>query len=169
MVIAYVNIAVSERDLRHQLEYSRMFAHRYGLSPGLIYCLSGDLQCNNPDIPDVRALFNEYLQQRYGSDGRLADAWHLSPPTAKIGDIPPVVGTNLWDDIRTYDFYRFRTMLAHRWLGSQFEAVRGIDPHHISTSEFYPMPIDGFDAIMSIGSLAPINLGYFDVPGGGSL
>jgi len=165
VVIAYVNIALSERDLRYQLEYSRIFAQRYGLSPGLIYCLSGDLQCNNPDIPDVRALFNEYLKQRHGSDGRLAEAWHLSPPTAKIGEIPPVVGTNQWEDIRTYDFYRFRTLLAHRWLESQFEAVRGIDPRHISTSEFYPMPIDGFDAIMSIGSLAPMNLGYFDIPG----
>ena len=164
VVIAYVNIAASERDLGHQLEHARAFARRYGLSPGLIYCLSGDLQCNNPDIPDVKALFNEYLKQRHGTDGRLAAAWHLSPPTAKIGDISPVVGTNTWEDIRTYDFYRFRTMLAHRWLEAQFEAVREIDPHHISTSEWYPMPIDGFDAIMSIGSLAPLNLGYFDIP-----
>ena len=165
ILISYVNVAVSDRDLRHQLEYSRAFARRYGLSPGLIYCLSGDLQCNNPEISDVRALFNQYLQQKYGSDERLAAAWHLSPPTAKIGEILPVVGTNRWEDIRTYDFYRFRTLLVHRWLEAQFQAVREVDPHHTSTSEFYPMPIDGFDAIMSIGSLAPLNLGYFDVPG----
>ena len=164
VVISYVNIAVSERDLSHQLEHARTFARRYGLSPGLVYCLSGDLQCNNPDIPNVRALFNEYLKQRHGTDERLAAAWHLPPPTEKLGAISPVVGTNTWDDIRTYDFYRFRTMLAHRWLEAQFEAVREIDPHHISTSEWYPMPIDGFDAIMSIGSLAPLNLGYFDIP-----
>jgi hypothetical protein len=119
----------------------------------------------NPDIPDLRALFNEYLRRKYGSDERLAEAWRISPPEAKIGAIAPRAGTSAWDDIRTYDFAHFRVDIVRRWLDALAEAVRQADAGHPITAEFSSAPQGGNDVVLAVGSLAPGNVGYFNVHG----
>jgi hypothetical protein len=66
-LLVFANVAAGEADQQRQREFCRAFARRYGLSPGLIYCLNGDLQVRDARLPaltgaepweDVRAYDN---------------------------------------------------------------------------------------------------------------
>lgn len=164
-LLIFGDTAVENSELKHQQEFCKAFAARYGLSSGLIYYLNGDLRLRNPNLPDLRRIFNDYLKQKYGSDKRLAEAWHVSPPKERLGSIPPLGGTERWDDVRTYDNLRFRVNVVRRWLDSMAEAIRVVDSHHPITAEFYQGPWEGIDVVTAIGSLTLGNIGYFDVPG----
>ena len=164
-MLIFADTSISNVDFEHQKEFCRAFAKRYALAPGLIYYLNGDLQVRHPEIPDVQALFTEYLKRKYGTDQRLTEAWHVSPPEAKIGALKAVGGTDRWDDVRTYDNYRFRTDIVRRWLDTLSGEIRKIDPEHLVNAEFYTRPAEGMDVITAIGSLAPGNIGYYDLAG----
>lgn len=164
-LLIFGDTAVSNRDLRHQQQFCKAFAARYGQSSGLIYYLNGDLRLRNPNLPDLRKIFNDYLKAKYGSERRLAEAWHVSPPREPPGSIPPLGGAEQWDDVRTYDNFRFRVDVVRRWLDSMAQSIREVDATHPITAEFYQAPVDGIDVVTAVGTLTLGNIGYFDVPG----
>jgi len=164
-LLIFGDTAVENSELKHQEEFCKAFAARYGLSSGLIYYLNGDLRLRNPNLPDLRKIFNGYLKQKYGDEKGLAEAWHVSPPKQPLGSIPPLGGTDKWDDVRTFDNFVFRGYVVRRWLDSMAGAIRGVDTEHPITAEFYQRPYGGIDVVTAIGSLTLGNIGYFDVPG----
>lgn len=159
------NTAVENSELRHQQEFCKEFAKRYGLSSALIYYLNGDLQLRDPNLPDLRAIFNDYLRRKYGTQERLAEAWDVSPPKESLGWIAPLGGSARWDDVRTFDNFLFRVDVLRRWLDAMAQAIRETDPAHPITAEFYQGQSEGIDVVTAIGSLTLGNIGYFDDPG----
>jgi hypothetical protein len=123
------------------------------------------LALRQPNLPDLRKIFNEYLTEKYGNAKRLAEAWNISPPQEALGSIPPLGGTGQWEDVRSFDNFVFRASLVRRWLNSMAEAVRRGDSNHPVTAEFYERPWNGVDVVTAIGSLDLGNIGYFDRPG----
>jgi len=164
-LLIFGDTAVENSELRHQQAFCKEFAKRYGLSSALIYYLNGDLRLRDPNLPDLRAIFNDYLRRKYGSQERLAEAWHVSPPKEPMGSIAPLGGSERWEDVRTFDNFLFRVNVVRRWLDSMAQAIREIDPAHPITAEFYAEPWEGIDVVTAIGSLTLGNIGYFDVPG----
>jgi len=157
------NTAVTNEELAKQADFCRRFAERYRDASAIIYYLNGDLQLRLTNIPDLKALFNEYLRQKYGSDEALRAAWTLSPPERPIGDIDIGTGSNDWRDLRTFDDFFFRTRLTARWLNTLYDGVRQADTEHPVTAEFYQGPWAGIDLVTGIGKLEVANIGYFDV------
>ena len=160
------NVAVADDQLAQQTAWCRDFARRYAQTPGLIYYLNGDLRCELTNA--VTPQLNQFLQQRYGSDQRLREAWGSSAPDLPLGQIPAEDYNDRgysWEDGQVLDLNRFRAALIRRWSEALILGIREVDTRHLTSSEFYQLPHQGVDIPASIDGLDLCNFGYFDKPG----
>jgi hypothetical protein len=164
-MLIFSNTAVSDRDLADQQAYVQAFAARYKDAAGLMYYLNGDLELHDPNLPNLQMRYNQYLQEKYGSDESLRKAWMISPPEAPIGKLTIRSGRDEWGDVRTLDDFEFRTQVVRRWLNTMHDSIRMVDQNHPVTAEFYQLPDAGIDLVTALGELELANFGYFDSPG----
>jgi len=160
------NVAASDIDLAQHTAWCRDFAQRYAHVPGLIYYLNGDLRCELSAA--VTPQLNQFLQQRYGNDGRLRAAWGDRAPAQPLGRIPAEDFNDAghsWDDTQVSDLNRFRATLIRRWSGALIRGIREYDAKHPTSSEFYQLPHQGVDIPTGMDGLDLCNFGYFDKPG----
>lgn len=165
LLIGY-NTAASDAELAQQTAWCRDFARRYAEVPGLIHYLNGDLRCQLSNA--VSPQLNQFLQQRYGSDQRLREAWGDDAPPQPLGQIHAEDFNDWgysWDDRRVRDLNRFRAALIRRWSGALIGGIREADSRHPTSSEFYQLPHQGVDIPAGIDGLDLCNFGYFDKPG----
>lgn len=161
-MLIFSNTAVSNKDLADQQAYVQAFAARYKDAAGIMYYLNGDLELHDPNLPDIQELYNRFLQNKYGSDEALREAWALSPPEAPIGKLTIHSGKDDWRDLRTMDDFEFRTEAVRRWLKSMYDSIRKVDQRHPVTAEFYQIPLSGIDLLTTLGQLELANFGYFN-------
>lgn len=165
LLIGY-NTAASDAELAQQTAWCRDFARRYAEVPGLIHYLNGDLRCQLSNA--VSPQLNQFLQQRYGSDQRLREAWGDDAPPQPLGQIHAEDFNDWgysWDDRRVRDLNRFRAALIRRWSGALIGGIREADSRHPTSSKFYQLPHQGVDIPAGIDGLDLCNFGYFDKPG----
>ena len=160
-MLVFSNTAVGNLDLEDQKNYVRAFAARYRDAAGIMYYLNGDLELHDPNLPDLKKIYNDFLRAKYPSDAILREAWSVSPPEGPLGTLSIRRGTSAWNDIRTLDDFRFRTMLVRRWLNAVHDAIREADTIHPITAEFYQSPVSGIDLLTALGKLDLANFGYF--------
>ena len=163
-MLIFSNTAVGEKDMADQAAYVMAFANRYKDAAGIMYYLNGDLELHDPNLPDLQRLYNEYLQNKYGSDEALRQAWTISPPEAPIGKLAIHSGSDQWGDVRTLDDFQFRTTVVRRWLNTLHDSIRQVDTRHPVTAEFYQTPTSGIDLLSAMGKLELANFGYFGTP-----
>jgi hypothetical protein len=161
-MLVFSNTAVSNKDLAEQQGYVQAFAARYKDAAGIMYYLNGDLELHDPNLPDIQAMYNRYLKDKYGSDEALRQAWTISPPEAPIGKLTIHSGKDDWRDVRTLDDFEFRTQVVRRWLNALYDSIRKVDQRHPVTAEFYQIPISGIDLLTTLGQLELANFGYFN-------
>jgi len=161
-MLIFSNTAVSNRDMADQEAYVQAFAARYKDAAGIMYYLNGDLELHDPNLPDLQKLYNQYLQEKYGSDEALRKAWSITPPESPIGKLAIRSGSDDWRDVRTLDDYEFRTRVVSRWLNAMHDAIRKVDRKHPVTAEFYQYPGGGIDLLSALGKLELANFGYFN-------
>jgi hypothetical protein len=164
-MLIFSNTAVSDKDLADQQAYVQAFATRYKDAAGLMYYLNGDLELHDPNLPDLQKRYNQYIQQKYGSDESLRKAWVITPPEMPIGELTIRSGRDEWCDVRTLDDFEFRTQVVRQWLNTMHDSIRKVDQHHPVTAEFYQLPVAGIDLVTAVGDLELANFGYFDSPG----
>jgi len=160
------NAAASDADLARQSAYCGEFARRYARVPGLIYYLNGDYRCTLGDA--VTPQWNQFLQERYGSDSALRQAWGPWAAPESLGAIPSADyhdWEQAWDDVSAYDRNAFRARLIRRWNGSLIHAIRQHDAAHPTSGEFYQLPHSGVDLPAGIDGLDLANFGFFERPG----
>ena len=160
-LLIFSNTSVGNKDLADQQAYVQAFATRYKDAAGIMYYLNGDLELQDPNLPDLQLLYNQFLKEKYGTDQALRNAWKISPPEAPIGKLTIRRGTNDWRDVRTLDDFQFRSMLVERWLNALYDSIRKADTKHPVTAEFYQTPADGIDLVGALGKLELANFGYF--------
>ncbi len=161
-MLIFSNTAVSNKDLADQQTYVRAFANRYRDAAGIMYYLNGDLELHDPNVPDLQKLYNEYLENKYGSDAALRSAWKATPPEALLGELKIRSGGHEWTDVRAVDDFRFRTQVVRRWLNAMHDSIREVDKKHPVTAEFYQMPVSGIDLLLALDKLELANFGYFN-------
>jgi hypothetical protein len=160
------NVAVGDPDLEEQSALCRRYAERFADTPGLLYYINGDYQMRLEEHPeDVKALWNRWLRQRYGTTQALRLAWGEGAVNDELGnlDFPPP-DSGRWDDLAAVDKLRFQNWLLERWNRAHVQAVRAADRRHPITSEYYSHPFAGIDLLMTIDGQDVSNIGYFDQP-----
>ena len=160
------NVAVGDDVLAGQSSLCRDYAELLGDTPGLLYYINGDYQMMLDEHPaDVKALWNRWLQERYGTTEKLRAVWGTAAVTAELGQLafwPPNSGR--WNDAAAVDRLRFQTWLTRRWNETHVAAIRERDRLHPITSEYYQSGWGGLDLPMTIDGQDVSNFGFFDLP-----
>ncbi len=166
MLISH-NVAVGDELLATQSALCGQYAEQLRETPGLLYYLNGDYRMSLDEHPAaVKALWNRWLRERYGTTERLRAAWGGAAVAGEIGELDfwPF-DSGRWDDVAVVDRLRFQTWLTLRWNQAHVDAVRRRDTVHPITSEYYQIGWGGLDLIQTIDGLDVSNFGFFDRPG----
>lgn len=124
----WLPLGLTEEELEAERDWCRFWAERYRDVPGIFYDVQNEPTVDVPNRPDIVALWNAFLQQRYGSDQALAEAWAPTAPGGKLPNVPlPGLGTD-WYDVRGADRKRFETELLNRWAKANVQGVKAGDP-----------------------------------------
>jgi len=165
LLIGY-NTAVGDAELKQQASWCEAFARMFAQTPGIVYYTNGDLQMSPHDTPEMRALYQGFLKERYATTDALQAAWRASPPIASFDQVTAeAVDARGWDDLRARDWRQFHWWLVRRWLATMHAALRTGDPARPTTVEFYQHPWDGIDIRATLDSISIGNMGYFGLKG----
>ncbi len=122
-----------ERVLLALENFWRLFAGRYQDRPVIF---AYDL-LNEPmvpwDTPAMRVKWNRWLESRYGSKERLAEAWGVPVPELRWGEAIPPAPQPPSDDRRLLDYQHFREWVADEWTRRQAAAIKSADPDALVT------------------------------------
>ena len=161
------NTAIGPDLLREQSQLCADYARQLGDVPGLLYYINGDYQQILTEHPQaVQQEWRQWLRSRYASIEAWQQAWAIPGLPGDFDQIEyPPPNSGRWDDVPRIDDVRFRTELTTRWNRAHVAAVRGLDPQHPITSEYYAEPSEGIDLPLTIAGQDVSNIGYFDRPG----
>lgn len=134
----WMSVGLTDAELAAQADWNRFWAGRYRDVPGIIYDIQNEPSVDVPDRPDMLALWNAFLQERYGSDAALRAAWAQHPPEAALPNVPLGARTDEWDDVRSADRKRFETVVLNRWIKANLDGVRAGDPDAVVTVGYLP-------------------------------
>jgi hypothetical protein len=123
----WLEIALTDEELAAQADWNRFWAERYKDVPGVLYDIQNEPSVPTPDRPDIVALWNAFLQQRYESDEALRAAWAQNPPEAPLPNVPLGSVSDDWEDARSADRKRFETELLNRWVKANVDGIRAGD------------------------------------------
>ncbi len=124
----WMGTVLTDEELQAQADWNRFWADRYKSVPGIFYDIQNEPGVAAVDRPDIVALWNRFLEQRYGSDEALRAAWTTNPPEADLPNVPLGETTDAWDDVRSADRKRFETELLNRWVKANLDGIRAGDP-----------------------------------------
>ena len=162
------DVGIGLDAVAEQSAHCAAYAQHLSDTPALHYYINGDYQ-NHIWKKDNKAraakLWNDWLEQRYGTTAKLKLAWGQKAATAELGSLPyPPVNSGLWDDRAAIDKELFLLSLTRRWNESHVAAIRPHDPKHPIMSEYYSRPFDGLDLRITIDAQDVSDVGYFDRP-----
>ena len=114
--------------LAGQLASAREIAARYRNVPGLIVDTCNETGVVSDDSPGQRAAFNTYLQELYGTDEALREAWGQDAPEQAMPGVPFGYPRQAWDGLRARDVRRFAIEALCRWAVATRAAFRSERP-----------------------------------------
>ncbi len=113
-----------------------LFGQRYR---GRSVIFAYDLK-NEPGVgwntPTTLAKWNEWLQSRYGSAEKTAQAWGVTPQTIHWGQEHEPLGDGPPRSRPLLDYDHFREGLADQWTRRQAAAIKAVDPQALVTVGF---------------------------------
>ncbi len=122
-----------EQVLRALEDFWKLFAGRYR---GRDVIFAFDL-LNEPqvawDTPAMRAKWNRWLEARYHSAEKAAQAWHVKPEGIRWGNQPPPPAEEAPGDRQLLDYQHFREEVADEWTRRQAAAIKSADAEALVT------------------------------------
>jgi hypothetical protein len=85
------------------------------------------------DTPMLRAKWNRWLEQRYGSAEKTAQAWGVASNLVPWGQVPPPPPKDAPGDKRLLDYQLFREDIADDWTRRQVLAIKSVDRQALVT------------------------------------
>ncbi|NOY79591.1 MAG: hypothetical protein GXP31_01170 [Kiritimatiellaeota bacterium] len=118
----WLPVALTDAELAAERDWARFWAGRYRRVPGIFYDIQNEPSVRTPNRPDLRKLFQAWLEARYGSLDAAFVHWRASggPATLDLG----TSGRADWADLRSRDLDLFRVFLFNRWAGANAAGVR---------------------------------------------
>ncbi len=122
-----------EEMLQAQEKFWELFARA---NRGESVVLAYDL-LNEPTVgwtgPAMRAKWNRWLAEKYGSAGAVARAWGVSESEISLGNLEPPRNGRENPEGLLLDYQNFRESIADEWVRRQTEAIRRADPEALVT------------------------------------
>ncbi len=134
----WLGVGLTDEELKAEADWGRFWAERYKSVPGIFYDVQNEPGVDVPDRPDIVALWNEFLQARYGSDEALRAAWSQHPPEANLPHVPLGGTTNDWYDVRSADRKRFETVVLNRWVKANVDGIKAGAPNALACVGYLP-------------------------------
>lgn len=131
-------VALTDEELAAQADWNRFWADRYKDCPWVFFDVQNEPNVEAPDRPDIRAMWNVWLRDRYGSDAALREAWGANAPEEPLPDVPMARRSNAWDDVREADRKRFEAELLNRWVKANVEGLKAGNPDAPVTVGYLP-------------------------------
>jgi len=123
-----------DRVLQALENFWRLFAQRYRARKVIFaYDLLNEPQVAW-DTPAMRAKWSQWLESRYGSAEKTAQAWRVKPEDIRWGNQPPPAPKESLDDRHLLDYQHFREELADQWTRRQVAAIKSADPQALVTA-----------------------------------
>jgi hypothetical protein len=79
------------------------------------------------DSPAMRPKWNQWLQSRYGTVEKTAEAWDVEPASIRWGHQPPPDPAEAPGNARLLDYQHFREEIADQWTRRQVIAIKAAD------------------------------------------
>jgi hypothetical protein len=156
----WLGTVLTDEELAAEADWDRFWAERYRDVPGIFYDIQNEPGVAAVDRPDIVALWNEFLQERYGSDEALRAAWDRNPPEDALPNVPLGKTTDDWYDVRSADRKRFEAVLLNRWLKANVNGIRAGDPDALVCVGYLPsMP--PADKILGVKYTSFSNMHYY--------
>jgi len=156
----WMGVGLTEEELRAQADWDRFWAERYQSAPGIFYDVQNEPGVDVPDRPDIVALWNQFLQQRHGSDDALQAAWTKHLPEAAMPNVPLGPTSNDWYDVRSADRKRFEAVVLNRWVKANVDGIRAGNPKALACVGYLPsMP--PADKILGVEQTDLSNMHYY--------
>jgi len=134
----WMGVALTDEELAAQRDWNRFWAARYRRVPGILYDVQNEPAVEDSHAPHVVALWNQWLQGRYGSDAALQAAWVRNPPEASLPRVPLGRRSEDWHDARSADRRLFEAELLNRWVRANVAGIRDGDPDALVTVGYLP-------------------------------
>ena len=122
-----------DRDLDALENFWRLLAKHYrGRDAMFAYDLLNEPQVGW-ESGAMRAKWNRYLEARYGSAAKAAEAWQVPPEGIAWGNQPPPPPKEAPGSRQLLDYQHFREEIADAWTRRQADAIRSADPGALVT------------------------------------
>ncbi|MBI3848760.1 MAG: cellulase family glycosylhydrolase [Verrucomicrobia bacterium] len=122
-----------EKVLSALESFWKLFAARYR---GRHVIFAYDLR-NEPEVAWDNAVmkekWNRWLEQRYGSADKLAEAWNATNRAIQLGSVPAPEPKDASGSRELLDYQLFREEVADAWTRRQVAAVKSVDPQALVT------------------------------------
>ncbi len=125
-----------ERVLSSLETFWKLLAGRYrGRNAVFAYDLLNEPQVRW-DTPAMRVKWNRWLEARYGTAEKAAEAWRVKADSIRWGNQAPPAPKDSPDDGQLLDYQHFREELADQWTRRQAAAIKAADPDALVTVGF---------------------------------
>jgi hypothetical protein len=122
-----------ERVLSALETFWKLLAQRYRGNN----CLFAYDLLNEPEVrwdtPAMRTKWNQWLESRYGSAEKAAQAWKVKPESIRWGSQPPPTPRDAPEDRQLLDYQHFREEVADAWTRRQVAAIKSADREALVT------------------------------------
>ncbi len=107
---------------------AKEIAARYRDVPGFIMDTCNETGVTSDDTEKERAVFNQWLRDRHGTDERLREAWGEDAPEQALPQVPFSFPPQRWDSLRARDVTTFAVDRLADWARVTREAFRSVRP-----------------------------------------
>ena len=122
-----------DRVLAALENFWKLFAQRYrGKSVIFAYDLLNEPQVPW-DTPAMRTRWNTWLEAKYGSAAKTAEAWGIQPEGVRWGGQLPPDAKDPLSTRQLLDYQHFREEIADQWTRRQAAAIKSADPQALVT------------------------------------
>jgi len=121
----WMGVELTDEQLAAQREWNEFWVGRYRDMPGVIFDIQNEPSVGLPNWPHVLALWNEFLQEKYGSREATLAAWGVTEQPEPF-DFSAI--SNAWEDVKAHDLELFKVELLNRWVEENAKGIRAGDP-----------------------------------------
>ncbi len=120
----WMGVNLTDEELAAQRKFAKLVAGRYADCPHVMYDVQNEpnVQLGAPESD--AALWNRFLQEKYGDQAALAAAWGAYLGDEKLGSVSLAPTPGDWPNVRAADQDLFRAWLFNRWMAENAAGVR---------------------------------------------